>query len=143
MRLHSVVVQEQKENQEKQQREEQEKKAEMERLKREAEERAESKRKKEIAELKRIEREQRIESLKKTAVGIRALETITASVEFGLLHECEYLVTPPSLFPPPPLTGTGHDGRGCDCGEAAQTDGEGYERERDQAQDAGEEGLKN
>ena len=64
----------------------QERKTEMERLSREAEERAESKRKNELAERKRIEREQRIESLKKTAVGVRALETITPAVGLTVTH---------------------------------------------------------
>ena len=58
----------------------QERQAEMERLEKEAGERAILKRKKELDDRKRIEREQRIESLKKTPVGIRALETITAEV---------------------------------------------------------------
>ena len=76
-----VWLKEHKENAEKRQKEEQERKAELERLEREAEERAESKKKKEIAERRRIEREQRIESLKKTPIGIRALETITQEVD--------------------------------------------------------------
>ena len=76
----TVVMQENKENQERRQKEMQERQAEMDRLNREAEERAEMKKKNEMAERKRIEREQRIESLKKTAVGIRALETITPGV---------------------------------------------------------------
>jgi translation initiation factor 3 subunit A len=72
---------EHKENEERRQKEEQERKTELERLEREAEERAESKKKKEFAERKRIEREQRIESLKKTPIGIRALETVTQEVD--------------------------------------------------------------
>lgn len=75
---------------------EQERKAEMERLQREAEERAHSKKMRELAELKRIEREQRIESLKKTAVGIRALETITPGVYF---HRFYYWTNHPALLP--------------------------------------------
>ena len=78
--LVTIVIQENKENQERREKENQERQAELDRLKREADEREESKRKKEIAERKRIEREQRIESLKKTAVGVRALETITPGV---------------------------------------------------------------
>lgn len=80
MRSEVLFIQEYKENQEKRERAMQERKAEVERLQREAEERAVLKKKKELADRKRIEREQRIESLKKTAVGIRALETITAEV---------------------------------------------------------------
>ena len=48
-------------------------------------ERAESKKQKELAERARIEVEQRIESLKKTPVGVRALETITQEVSINLL----------------------------------------------------------
>ena len=63
----------------------QERKAEEERLRREAKEREEEKRRREIAELKRKQRDDRIESLKKTAVGVRALDRIT--VEVHLLHD--------------------------------------------------------
>ena len=58
----------------------QERKAEEARLIREAREREEEKRRREIAELKRKQRDERIESLKKTAVGVRALERITVEV---------------------------------------------------------------
>ena len=66
--------------QEKRQKAMQERKAEMERLQREASEREVAKKRKELADLRRMQRDERIESLKKTAVGIRALETISAEV---------------------------------------------------------------
>ena len=73
-------LQENKEVQEKRQKAMQERKAEMDRLQREASEREVAKKRKELADLRRMQRDERIESLKKTAVGIRALETISAEV---------------------------------------------------------------
>ena len=75
-----LFLQENKEVQEKRQKAMQERKAEMERLQREALEREVAKKRKELADLRRMQRDERIESLKKTAVGIRALETISAEV---------------------------------------------------------------
>lgn len=80
----------------------------MERLKREAEERAVLKRKKELADWKRIEREQRIESLKKTPVGTRALETITAEVMTAFLCLSVHHIS----SCPPTAVGVRYDGCG-------------------------------
>ena len=66
----------------------QERKAEEERLHKEAEERQKQKSMKEIADLKRMQREERIESLKKTPVGIRALESITMEVYNYSVLQC-------------------------------------------------------
>ena len=85
--------QENKEIKERQEKEMQERKAEEERLRREAKEREEEKRRREIAELKRKQRDDRIESLKKTAVGVRALDRITVEV-----HLYIYIIKSGTLY---------------------------------------------
>ena len=131
-RTHTHAHQEHKENEERRLKEEQERKAEQERLDREAEERAVSRKQKELAEWKRIEREQRIESLKMTPIGVRALETITQEVGgciYSFCTQCVFVL----------CVGAGKDGCGYYHDQAAEADGEGDEREGDQAQDPGKE----